>query len=139
MRMKAEDKAKWLEALRSGEYKQTDNTLCNGTAYCCLGVLETILDGDVERSGDNTPLTSPTCNFLVRHDIEVELRKPRDGNDPTYGTIFPLLDFSGVFAKLMEMNDDLELDDDGEILYGAHVNTFKDIANYIEKNVEVYD
>ena len=26
MKMKAEDKAKWLEALRSGEYKQVDNT-----------------------------------------------------------------------------------------------------------------
>jgi hypothetical protein len=29
---------KWIEALRSGEYKQTDNALHKGDGYCCLGV-----------------------------------------------------------------------------------------------------
>ena len=29
----------WLEALRSGEYKQTKNYLRTGDGFCCLGVL----------------------------------------------------------------------------------------------------
>jgi len=28
----------WIERLRSGEYNQTRETLCDGTGYCCLGV-----------------------------------------------------------------------------------------------------
>lgn len=28
----------WIEALRSGEYKQTKNVLFDGKGYCCLGV-----------------------------------------------------------------------------------------------------
>lgn len=32
-------KAKWLKALRSGEYDQAESTLYNGVnGYCCLGV-----------------------------------------------------------------------------------------------------
>ena len=41
--MKTEIKAKWLEALRGGEYKQGQGRLVKETAvgptYCCLGVL----------------------------------------------------------------------------------------------------
>ena len=29
---------KWIEALRSGEYKQGHNALRTGSGYCCLGV-----------------------------------------------------------------------------------------------------
>lgn len=29
---------KWVEALRSGEYKQCKERLTDGTAFCCLGV-----------------------------------------------------------------------------------------------------
>lgn len=32
-------KAKWVEALRSGWYTQTDGTLKQGNSFCCLGVL----------------------------------------------------------------------------------------------------
>ena len=37
--MDADLKAKWLEALRSGKYEQTQGTLRDGDAFCCLGVL----------------------------------------------------------------------------------------------------
>ena len=37
--MNQEIKAKWLNALRSGEYKQTDDQLRDSQGYCCLGVL----------------------------------------------------------------------------------------------------
>lgn len=53
--MNKELKNKWLEALRSGEYKQGVNFLRNiGDNYCCLGVLyevEGISPLDIENSG----------------------------------------------------------------------------------------
>lgn len=39
-KMKPEIKAKWLEALRSGEFEQSTGALCEvDGGYCCLGVL----------------------------------------------------------------------------------------------------
>lgn len=32
-------KQKWVAALRSGEFKQTQKALFDGNGYCCLGVL----------------------------------------------------------------------------------------------------
>jgi hypothetical protein len=32
-------KEKWINALNSGEYKQTKRCLYDGDGYCCLGVL----------------------------------------------------------------------------------------------------
>ena len=37
--MNKRTKAKWLKALRSGNYKQTGNELHTPDGYCCLGVL----------------------------------------------------------------------------------------------------
>ncbi len=37
--MKSEIKTKWVEALRSGQYKQGKNRLRDGDCFCCLGVL----------------------------------------------------------------------------------------------------
>lgn len=33
-----ENQRKWVDALRSGEFKQTTGSLQDGDAYCCLGV-----------------------------------------------------------------------------------------------------
>ena len=37
--MKQDVKDLWVEALRSGDYKQTNGYLQDGDGYCCLGVL----------------------------------------------------------------------------------------------------
>jgi hypothetical protein len=37
--MKADIKTKWVAALRSGDYQQTDAVLRLDSHYCCLGVL----------------------------------------------------------------------------------------------------
>jgi hypothetical protein len=39
-----EYKEKWVEALRSGKYKQGKGCLKKGDEYCCLGVLCDIVD-----------------------------------------------------------------------------------------------
>lgn len=38
-KMNPEVKAKWVAALRSGQYKQGVNCLRDGDTFCCLGVL----------------------------------------------------------------------------------------------------
>lgn len=50
--MNPDVKAKWLTALRSGEYSQTKGYLHNAEGYCCLGVLCDIAvkDGVIESS-----------------------------------------------------------------------------------------
>jgi hypothetical protein len=42
--MNKELKERWVAALRSGDYPQTQNELCNSEGYCCLGVLCDIVD-----------------------------------------------------------------------------------------------
>lgn len=37
--MNPEIKARWVAALRSGDYQQTRYNLRNGNGFCCLGVL----------------------------------------------------------------------------------------------------
>lgn len=37
--MKPEIKQKWIDALRSGEYSQTSQSLKDSQGFCCLGVL----------------------------------------------------------------------------------------------------
>lgn len=73
IQMKREDATKWLAALRSGEYKQTKRMLArleeDGTeSFCCLGVLQKVLDGDVERV-QSCAIGVPTMGWLERHGI----------------------------------------------------------------------
>ena len=49
--MKAELKAKWVEALRSGEYEQGEGALKKGNSYCCLGVLCSLAEREI--TGEN--------------------------------------------------------------------------------------
>lgn len=50
--MKADLKAKWIEALRSGEYEQASGQLRLDGAYCCLGVLCEVAGIPINESGD---------------------------------------------------------------------------------------
>jgi hypothetical protein len=53
-------KAKWVAALRSGEYRQAKNRLKDESgAMCCLGVLRVVAGNPDEGSDDQTAL-SPT-------------------------------------------------------------------------------
>lgn len=80
--MNQEVKQAWLQALRSGEYKQGNGNLHKGDAFCCLGVLcdiaakqgigkwmyedepwpatfiETTIDDDITNSDTAVPTTS---------------------------------------------------------------------------------
>lgn len=81
-------KAKWLEDLRSGKYKQTRHGALKAsiageleeTGYCCLGVLQ-ISAGyqDVERKKDGTPLTLPSLSWLDYHRCQFRGRSSESG------------------------------------------------------------
>lgn len=60
--MNPEVKAKWLSALRSGEYAQTKEVLQSDEGFCCLGVLCDIAvkDGIIE---------APEANYGIRYYI----------------------------------------------------------------------
>lgn len=69
--MRKADWQKWDTALRSGEYKQGVGSLKmkNGT-YCCLGVLEHCLTGEVEIDGNGDSHGAPSFKWLSTHNIE---------------------------------------------------------------------
>lgn len=62
-KMNPEIKARWLAALRSGEYIQGHQRLRDGDGYCCLGVLceIAVADGIVQREGDEGYVSVENC------------------------------------------------------------------------------
>jgi len=61
---------KWLVALRSGQFQQGRARLESCGAYCCLGVLQAVADGDVERHEDGTAGLYPKNGWMAAHGIE---------------------------------------------------------------------
>lgn len=76
-------KEKWCEALRSGNYIQGKNKLrqysleYNQTEFCCMGVLDELLDGKARRyqtdpeSGSSTPLHSSLISEYQQKTLSV--------------------------------------------------------------------
>jgi hypothetical protein len=119
-------KETWLTALRSGEYKQGYNTLYDKyeDGYCCLGVLEKAVLGDVDRKKTRSgmPLGMPrkaSCEAMGVVFLE---------DSPPVGRCkeVHIRGFTVSCHTLPELNDYSNM-------------TFTEIADLIEKNVEVYD
>ena len=112
---------KWLAALRSGKYKQTDGTLYNpeDDGYCCLGVacrveyplsyLES--DSDINNGYASVIHKSPWDLKKDLEKIPVELKGIVSKND--------------LVRILTELND-------------TCMYSFNQIADWIEQNVEFY-
>lgn len=73
--MKKEYAEKWVEALRSGKYQQGTGNLCLDNKYCCLGVLEDAVRGEINSTvyneskrlrfnGETKTLSEITKNFV---------------------------------------------------------------------------
>jgi hypothetical protein len=107
-------KEKWLAALRSGEYDQGIGMLEKNNQYCCLGVLQMVCDGKVERwEYDGSSRFLPSDAWYAGHKI---------------------LDVCGsscVPQRLSAMNDGSDEDN-------LPRHDFLQIADYIEKEVEAY-
>ena len=106
-------KAKWLQALRSGSYRQTSGELANdeGTKFCCLGVLADIqgCTWKIGRNGEGlVPVNKANRSIVPNSD---DWLPPTRAGGLSHDTQ----------EALASMNDD-----------GA---SFKKIAAYIEKNL----
>ncbi len=112
--MNKEIKVKWLEALRSGKYKQGKQRLRSKVTdrFCCLGVL-----CDISGIGE----------WVVNRVGNYEYSNPLVKDDSA-ASILPafVIDSSGISQEhrcnLMTMNDEGN-------------KTFHEIANYIEKEL----
>lgn len=64
--MKADLKARWIEALRSGKYQQGEGNLKKDGRLCCLGVLREVADpSDTEsHRGHGSVLSDAQCQRL---------------------------------------------------------------------------
>jgi hypothetical protein len=111
---KDELRKEWLEALRSGKYKQAQDALhIPDEGYCCLGVLCEVLSnkGIMRRLGYAYTFDTQDEDGVIT--METELQQPiRDlvGLDKR------------VTGRLIEMNDLAQ-------------NSFNEIADYLEKEV----
>jgi hypothetical protein len=66
--MNAKLKAKWVKALRSGEYEQAHRALYNGAGFCCLGVLGVVCGVPLMRLEENAFLSTIGRSPLRRDD-----------------------------------------------------------------------
>jgi hypothetical protein len=122
--MKAEVKKIWLEALRSGEYKQTQLRLNNGQGgFCCLGVLCDLYQKEQTRK-KKKKLTEST--YLYHHSVG-ESRVSYNKNE-----IFLPVEVV-KWAGLESSNPDIRVG--GPTLSGMNDDgkSFKQIAIVIEK------
>ena len=114
--MKKELKERWITALRSGDYSQSQGCLQDKYGWCCLGVLCNIVDG--------TKWSEPDEDGREEHEYDfgnegvLEDMPPRQWLE-NHG--LPL----GLAKELAGMNDD-----------GIQ---FVEIAEYIKENVDEND
>lgn len=107
-RMDPEIKARWVAALRSGEYRQGRGALCtpsvDGDLYCCLGILASLhpdivrkKDGDIFSLNLPGESVSRTNGGLHLPSVGVDAWAGTDGN---YA-----VKHEGVWTTLYSMND----------------------------------
>jgi predicted LPLAT superfamily acyltransferase len=80
--MDATIKAKWVAALRSGEYEQGTGQLKQfDNRYCCLGVLRHLLEGEFEANSDEIFYTAGVAQGLDVRSLDGEQNVLADMND----------------------------------------------------------
>jgi|688.fasta_scaffold176977_2 hypothetical protein len=80
--MNKEIKARWIEALRSGNYEQGRYSLRRGSEFCCLGVLCDIVKDDVN------------CDWM-------------EGED-SFGSLYKFAESDEVLPELVVIHADLK-------------------------------
>lgn len=102
--MKRAIKKQWVEALRSGKYKQGEGALCQDAKFCCLGVL---VDLYIKEKGLKWKKTKESSGMVRRSLDGEELLLPDEiqawaGLKNSYGSLKkPIEDC----AALIELND----------------------------------
>lgn len=138
--MNPELKQKWLQALRSGQYKQTKERLKGKYGYCCLGVLCDVSGrGEWTKTDTGWSFRYPDAYYSdsltsVDTDLESDLLNEFKLDSATQNFLVALNDGTSEPAGIHE----------GSVLdpaTGKRVNVpktgrkFKEIADWIEKNL----
>jgi hypothetical protein len=123
-------KARWVSELRSGKYKQGTGNLkvkADGVCeHCCLGVLCEIIAPE----GFN----EPEYHGVVMHSFNGG--KSKQDMYPNQNKMIEIGLYPSAFKKLAEMNDgDESYDYKKSRRKNVQRHTFKQIADYIEKNL----
>lgn len=114
--MRKSVKEKWLKALRSGEYKQTQGVLRDENGYCCLGVLCDIHRKTVKKTNCHWTNDDYYLGEVgVLPDAVIKWAKI-ESDDPANGDF---VNRKGVTQSLSVLNDEGK--------------SFKQIAQIIEK------
>ena len=111
---------KWVAALRSGDYKQTNSQLRNDKGFCCLGVL---------------------CNVHAQEHPKIAAKQTDPGMylESAYTLPTEVMKWAGLSSYIGEKRDYKQLAIGGDYYHHlAAANdsgiSFKRIANWIEKN-----
>lgn len=128
IKMPKEMKQRWVDALRSGKYKQAQGALEKDGGYCCLGVLQMVVDRKVETLHETDlfkneyehPAVLPSAAWCERNKITIE--------DQSWGVACEVeyVDVNGneqVCSDLPSFNDEAYM-------------SFREIADIIEEQVE---
>ena len=129
MAMNPEVKTKWLEALRSGKYKQTEGRLRDSVGHCCIGVLACVLKEDFPNIVEDYSIVDGEFGgemCVIAKNIafgqEHAWRSYSELPETIYASVgVPYL----IAAQLIQMNDG----------YMAKKTHFPGIADYIEEKL----
>jgi hypothetical protein len=141
-------KEKWLEALRSGDYQQTRETLRkddhDGTKFCCLGVLNDLfMDERMVWSGE---CIVPKHEDMV-DDVQIELEFVHPGIAQSAGIVDrEVLTDKPVTIDREESGKTITIPEgtplwalnDGDETEGIPKMSFAEIAEVIEKGIPTW-
>lgn len=133
------NRKKWVDALRSGKFKQGRKTLNQANKFCCQGVACELFKDDVNGEWGKNPLLS---HHLAYHNVK--FFKMPDEHHAAYDGIWPdeIADLLGISEtdadQLVAMNDGagaphlIDSYMSGHVYTSAKPATFEEIADAIE-------
>jgi hypothetical protein len=118
-------KQKWIDALRSGNYKQGRSWLFypKDNSFCCLGVLEDSIDGEVEMIHSQCSKSLPTKQWADNHGIYFDGMQTNETDNIAH--VWPNLFYDNQWLPAYTIND-------------RYVLSFNEIADLIEDQIEGY-
>lgn len=123
--MNKEIKARWIEALRSGNYEQGKYYLRRGDSYCCLGVLCDIVKDEVNY---NWMPVQDSMGTLYKFDEADEIL-PKVVADYADLQLSPKIEIPSSLANFVQTNT-MEI----AVLNDSEDYSFDELADLIEKH-----
>lgn len=100
----------WVKQLRSGNYRQGRGFLCHLDHYCCLGVLQAIMDVPNGTNADGSPNEILDARCGLSRNLQSHLAQANDGTHGRYGNglEFPPISADQEIASFNRIADWIE-------------------------------